>query len=145
MSRARCSPVALAAAAHEDRALRRGRVRLDDALGLVDGRLTTPRTRWSNGWAPLRYFSRRTHRRRRCGPEALDAEIESARWRAPVRSDDGYASAYDRIGVGYRQVRRTDPVLARLETGEWQRRYASLLARAELDVGLRLIAASCKE
>jgi hypothetical protein len=52
--------------------------------------------------------------------------------------------AYDRIGVGYRLVRRPDPRIAAhadLESGTWDERYGELRTAPELDVGMRLLVA----
>lgn len=57
------------------------------------------------------------------------------------------SAAYDRIGVGYRQVRRPDPrIAARIEAalGAWDERHGELRSAAELDVGLRLIRAELR-
>ncbi|MCW5891796.1 MAG: hypothetical protein KIT14_14795 [bacterium] len=59
------------------------------------------------------------------------------------------AALYDRLGVGYRPVRRPDPRIARgldalaadLASGRWHARYADLCEREALDLGYRIVVA----
>jgi len=68
-----------------------------------------------------------------------------AYWRRP----DAYLDPDIRASIStFARLDRADPVWSRLSTdlrsGAWAARYASLLSRTELDVGYRLVVASCQ-